>query len=52
VEVFEYGAHGQTTEAILANLTEEHFKANVDALAEEKHASKRLSSTVKKSVVR
>jgi len=36
VEVFEYGAHGRTTETILADLTEEYFEANVDALAEEK----------------
>ena len=36
MEVFEYGAHGRTTETILANLTEEYFEANVDALAEEK----------------
>ena len=36
MEVFEYGAHGRTTETILANLTEEYFEANVDALTEEK----------------
>jgi hypothetical protein len=30
VEVFEYGAYGRTTEAILANLMEEYSEANVE----------------------
>jgi len=36
VAVFECGVTGRTTETILANLTEEYFEAEVDALAEEK----------------
>lgn len=36
VEVFEYGVNGRTMETILANLTDEYFEAEVDALAEEK----------------
>jgi len=36
MEVFEYGVNGRTMETILANLTEEYFEAEVDALAEEK----------------
>lgn len=36
VEVFEYGVNGRTMETILANLTDEYFESEVDALAEEK----------------
>ena len=50
MNIFEYEAYGRTTETVLANLTEEYFEAQVDALAEEEHVSKRLSSSAKKSV--